>query len=29
VLGAVVFTLLVAISFTSACWFFGTFGIHR
>jgi hypothetical protein len=29
VLGAVVFTLLVAIWFTSAYWFFGTFGIHR
>jgi hypothetical protein len=29
VLGAVVFTILVAIWFTSAYWFFGTFGIHR
>ena len=29
VLGAAVFTLLVAIWFTSAYWFFGTFGIHR
>jgi hypothetical protein len=29
VLGALVFTLLVAIWFTSAYWFFGTFGIHR
>lgn len=29
VLGALVFTMLVAIWFTSAYWFFGTFGIHR
>ena len=27
--GAVVFTLLVAIWFTSAFWFFSTFGLHR
>jgi Family of unknown function (DUF6529) len=29
VLGSLVFTLLVAIWFTSAYWFFGMFGIHR
>jgi len=29
VVGALVFTLLVAIWFTSAYWFFSTFGIHR
>jgi hypothetical protein len=28
-LGAVVFTVLVGIWFTSAFWFFSTFGIHR
>jgi hypothetical protein len=27
--GALVFTLLVAIWFTSAFWFFSTFGLHR
>jgi hypothetical protein len=27
--GALVFTLLVALWFTSAYWFFSTFGIHR
>ena len=29
VVGALVFTLLVALWFTSAYWFFSTFGIHR
>ena len=29
VVGALVFTLLVALWFTSAFWFFSTFGIHR
>jgi hypothetical protein len=29
VAGAAVFTLLVAIWFTSAFWFFSTFGLHR
>ena len=27
--GAVVFLVLIAIWFTSAYWFFSTFGIHR
>jgi Family of unknown function (DUF6529) len=29
VVGALVFTLLVALWFTSAYWFFSTFGVHR
>ena len=29
VAGAVLFTLLIAVWFTSALWFFSTFGIHR
>jgi hypothetical protein len=29
VAGAVVFTALIGIWFTSAYWFFSTFGIHR
>jgi hypothetical protein len=29
VAGAVVFLILIAIWFSSAYWFFSTFGIHR